>query len=309
MVIKKMLTVEPILITGANGFLGSHLTRFFHKNSTKIYGISHGISNNFNVEQLDDDILSIKTIPSDISTILHFAALTDIQFCEKNPKQCFEINVDGTKNMLELARKNDSSFIFASSSHVYGQPTSFPIDENFSLNPISIHAKSKIKAEDICQEYAKLYDLKIKIVRTFSIYGSYSPLYSIISRIITQILNHQKIILGNIQAKRDFLYVADFLSAIDILIKTDLNGCSIFNIGYGQSFSIKELCTKLLEISQEHLSIESDPNLIRENDIDELVCNNSKLKKLGWIPKFTFDEGLTEVFNWFKLNSKNTKYS
>lgn len=302
MVIKKIPIVEPILITGANGFLGSHLSSFFHKSHTKIYGISHGISNNSNVEQLHDDILSIKNLPNDISTILHFAALTDIQFCEKNPDQCFEINVDGTKNMLELARKNDSSFVFASSSHVYGQPSSLPIDENFPLNPLSIHAKSKVKAESICEEYAKLYDLKIKIVRTFSIYGSNSPSYSIIFRIINQILKNQKIVLGNIQTKRDFLHISDFLSAIDILIKTNLNGCSIFNIGYGKSFSIKEICTKLFEISQKNLTVESDPNLIRKNDVEELVCDNSKLKQLGWTPKLTLDEGLTQVFQWFKSN-------
>ena len=301
--------MESILITGANGFLGSHLAQFFQKNHTKIYGISHGNSINPEVEQINDDILSVKTLPSDVSNIFHFAALTDIQFCENNPDKCFEINVNGTKNMLELARKNDSRFIFASSSHVYGKPDSLPIDENFPLKPLSIHAKSKVQAESICEEYAKLYGLRISIVRTFSIYGPHSPSYSIIYRIINQILSHEKIILGNIKARRDFLHVSDFLSAIDILNKNNNSGCLKFNIGYGKSFSIEELCKKFLEISRENLTIESNPNLIRNNDIDELICDNSKLKKLEWIPKLSIDEGLTDVFDWFKSKSKNTKYS
>jgi len=191
MVIKKITTVEPILLTGANGFLGNQIANFFHNNHTKIYGISHGVQNNSFVEQIHDDILSVKRLPCDISTILHFAALTNIQTCEKNPEKCFEVNVNGTKKLLDLARINDSDFIFASSSHVYGNPEFLPIDENHPLKPISIHAKSKVKAESLCEEYSKSYGLKIKIIRTFSIYGSNSPSYSIISRIINQILNHQ----------------------------------------------------------------------------------------------------------------------
>ena len=297
--------MEPILISGTNGFLGSHLSQLFTKNHTKTYGIFRGTSQNPDVEKIHDDILSIQNIPDNVSTVLHFAALTDMQFCEENPSQCFKINIDGTKNMLELARKNDSKFILASSSHVYGKPKHLPINETFPLNPISVHAESKMKAEYICEEYAKSYGMKIIITRIFSIYGSKSPSYSIVSRIINQILNNQKIVLGNINTKRDFLHISDFLSAIDTLIKTNLNGCSKFNIGYGQSFSIKELCMKLIEFSKKNISVESDPNLIRSNDIEELICDNSKLKQLGWTPQLTFDEGLTQVYEWFKSNSKN----
>lgn len=294
--------MEPIVISGVNGFLGSHLSEFFIKNHIKIYGICHGSSQIPDVEKIHDDILSIQNIPDDVSTILHFAALTDIEYCEKNPNQCFEINVNGTKNMLDLARKNDSKFIFASSSHVYGKPKSLPIDENFSLNPLSVHAKSKVEAESICEEYAQLYGLKIIIIRTFSIYGPRSPSYSIIYRIINQILKNHKIVLGNLQTKRDFLYISDFLSAINLLLETNLNGCNKFNIGYGKSISIQDLCNKLFRISQKKLPLESDSTLIRNNDIIELVCNNSKLKQLGWTPDLTIDEGLSQAFQWFKSN-------
>lgn len=294
--------MEPIVISGVNGFLGSHLSEFFIKNHIKIYGICHGSSQIPDVEKIHDDILSIQHIPDDVSTILHFAALTDIEYCEKNPNQCFEINVNGTKNMLDLARKNDSKFIFASSSHVYGKPKSLPIDENFSLNPLSVHAKSKVEAESICEEYAQLYGLKIIIIRTFSIYGPRSPSYSIIYRIINQILKNHKIVLGNLQTKRDFLYISDFLSAINLLLETNLNGCNKFNIGYGKSISIQDLCNKLFRISQKKLPLESDSTLIRNNDIIELVCNNSKLKQLGWTPELTIDEGLSQTFQWFKSN-------
>lgn len=308
MPIKKSVFMEPIVISGTNGFLASHLSQFFIKNHTKTYGIYHG-SQISGVEKIHDDILSIENMPDDVSTILHFAALTDIEYCEKNPNECFEINVNGTKNMLDLARKNDSKFVFASSSHVYGKPHSLPIDENFPLNPISIHAKSKVEAELLCEDYAKLYGLKIIILRTFSIYGPGSPSYSIIYRIINQILKNHKIILGSLQTKRDFLYISDFLSAIDLLLKINLNGCQKFNIGYGESFSIEDLCNKLFRISKKKLPLESDSTLIRSNDIKELVCNNFKLKQFGWIPKLSVDEGLKQTFHWFKSNHESTSKS
>jgi len=305
MAFKKSLIVESLLITGSNGFLGSHLAQYFLKKNTKIYSISHGKSKNPNIEQIGDDILNFKNLSYDFSTILHFAALTDIQFCEKNQKKCFEINIDGTKNILDLARKNDSSLVFASSSHVYGKPDLLPINEQSSINPISIHAKSKVKAESLCEEYAKLYGMDIDIVRTFSIYGSNSPPYALISRIINQILFSEKIFLGNLRSKRDFLHTSDFLSAIDIIIQNKTKGCSKFNIGYGESFSIQDICHMLLDISGNSQSIESDTSLIRDNDIDELVCDNSELRKLGWFPKLSLHDGLEQVFYWFKKNSKN----
>jgi nucleoside-diphosphate-sugar epimerase len=303
MTFKKYAIMKPILITGANGFLGSHLADFYLKQDTEIYGISHGLSKFSKVNQIHDDILTAKILPNDVSTILHFAALTDIQYCENNPSECYKINVEGTKNILELARKNDSNLIFASSSHVYGKPNSLPILETDPLNPISIHAKSKVKAESLCEEYAVLYGINISIIRTFSIFGSGSPSYALISRIINQILNNKKIILGNLDSKRDFLHISDFLDAIDVLIKSKIKGCSKFNIGSGESFSVNDVCHNLLRISGSSNSIEFDSNLIRNNDVHELVCDNYKLKKLGWSPKLSFNAGLEQVFNYFKTNS------
>ena len=254
--------------------------------------------------EIHDDILTAEISPNDVSTILHFAALTDIQYCENNPSECYKINVEGTKNILELARKNDSNLIFASSSHVYGKPHSLPILETASLNPLSIHAKSKVDAELLCEEFSKLYGIDISIIRTFSIFGYGSPRYALISRIIEQILNSKKIILGNLDSKRDFLHISDFLNAIDVLIENQIHGCSKFNIGSGESFSVNDICQNLLKIFGSSNSIELDSSLIRNNDVDELVCDNSKLKKLGWSQKLSFNDGLEQVFNNFKFHSK-----
>ena len=306
MTFKKSISMDPILVTGINGFLGSHLSNYFINNGVKVFGITHGRLKSSKVNIINNDILTTKNIPNEISTILHFAALTDVQYCEKNYRECFETNVEGTKNILELARKNDSNVIFASSSHVYGKPDTLPISENFPLNPISIHAKSKVEGEFLCEKYNDLYGMNISIVRTFSIFGPGSPQYSLISRIINQILNNKKIILGNIKSKRDFLYISDFLTAIEILIKNPIEGCSKINIGSGKNYSVNQICEMLFKISETSNSIEIDQKLIRVNDIDELLCDNSKLKKLGWFPKISFNDGLKEVFNHFESNCKNS---
>jgi len=304
MLFKKSISMDPILVTGINGFLGSHLSDYFINTGVKVYGISHGIYKSSGVKIINNDILTTKNLPNEVSTILHFAALTDVQYCEKNHLECFETNVKGTKNILDLARKNDSNVIFASSSHVYGKPETLPISENTPLNPISVHAKSKVEGELLCEKYTELYGMNISIIRTFSIFGPRSPSYSLISRIINQILNNKKIILGNLESKRDFLHISDFLTAIEILIKNPIEGCSKINIGSGKNFSVNQICEMLFEISQTSNSIQIDQKLIRKNDIDELLCDNSKLKKLGWFPKLSFNDGLKQVFNHFESNYK-----
>lgn len=294
--------MESILITGSNGFLGLNLANSLIQKNYDVFGISHGDSKNPAIKQIHNDIKSVKDAPNTLSSILHFAALTDIQYCQDHPKQCIDTNVIGTQNMLEIARKNDSKFIFASTSHVYGNPVLLPITEDAPLNPNSIHATSKVCGELLCETYANSYGLDVIIVRLFSIYGPGSPSYSIIFRIISQILYNEKIILGNVESKRDFLHISDFVSAIELLLNSNIKGCSKFNLGYGKGISIGDLCTKLIKISGKNMLMECDEKLLRNNDIKELVCNNSKLKQLGWTPKVILDEGLIQVFQWFKLN-------
>lgn len=252
------------------------------------------------------DITKVNNISNDISCIVHFAALTNVDYCQNNPKECFDVNVMGTQNMLEVARKHDSKFIFASTSQVFGIPQKLPISENAELHPSSIYATSKTAGELLCETYSKSYGLDIVVVRLFSIYGPKSPPYLVTTKIITQIINGNKIRIGNLSPKRDFLYVSDAVSAFKLLINKNLKGFSKFNVGFGKSFSIKEICRKVIKISEKKISIESDKQLFRRSEIPNLICNTYKIRKLGWKPKISLEEGLQMTFESFKNGMQKT---
>lgn len=283
-----------ILITGSSGFLGSHLVEHLSKDN-EIFGISKKkdkISKN-----IGKDILTIKKIPSKIDCIIHLAALTDVQYCQNYPQKCFEINVLGTLNMLEMARKNNCKFILPTSSLIFGNPKKLPLSENSPIHPITIHGSSKAICETMCESYSDLYGIDIISTRLFSIYGPGSPSYSIVHRIISQILHKRKIILGNTGTKRDFLFISDFVDAIDLLVKSNLNGFNQFNIGSGKSYSVLSICKKLLKISGKSLPIQIDQKLIRTNDVKNLISDCSKMRKLGWNPKISINNGLRLTYD------------
>ena len=144
--------MKKILITGFTGFLGSNLIDVFSK-KYELIGITHKKKSKQKIIQIQKNIrnLTINDIPNDIDSIIHLAAISDIKFCNENPKECYQTNVDGTLNMLELSRKLDAKFLFMSTSHVYGYPKKLPIPENHPTESTSIYATSKLVSEKICE--------------------------------------------------------------------------------------------------------------------------------------------------------------
>ncbi len=296
--------MKKILVTGYDGFLGSHLTKKLSKRF-EIIGLSKNKAKNSKIKQINKDVRKIKTsdIPKDISHIIHLAALTDVKFCEQFPTQCFEVNVMGTQNLLEIARNLNSKFTFLSTSHVYGVPETLPITQKHPLHPTSNYAASKLAAEIICESYSKSYDLDCSILRIFSVYGPKSPEHLVTSRIISQFLTKNILELGNTNSKRDFIYVDDVINAIEFVIKKS-KGFKIYNVGNGKSYSILELCTMLENITGKKITINPVKSLLRKTDADDVFSDNSQLRQLGWKSKTSMKEGLNVTFDWFYSNSK-----
>lgn len=293
---------SKFLITGSQGFLGTHIVENFNKHNIPTVSLVKNSNNISDSSILIGNVNTISEIPNDITHIIHLAALTDIDYCQKNPKECFETNFMGTLNMLEIAKKYKTKFIFASSSQIFGNPDKLPINENAEKNPLSVHGSTKAAAEYLCKSYADLFDLDIFILRLFSVYGPRSPPYSIIGKIITHILNDDEIILGNLTPKRDFIHIDDVLSSLHLLISSGIKGFSTFNIGSGKSISIENLCQKLIILSNKQVILKTADNFIRKSEIPELLCDNNKMLNLGWIPKISLDLGLKTTFEWFKGN-------
>lgn len=289
------------MLTGSNGFIGSNLISSINSNY-KIIGISNKkqikkIKNYFH-QKKDLYIEDIK-IRTPISTIVHLAALSDVKFCEKNPSLCINVNVLGTKKMLEICRKKDANFLFTSTSHVYGTPKKIPITEDEILKPTNIYATSKIMAENLCESYAKTYGLNIAILRLFSVYGPNSPKHNVINSIMNQYMTKQVVNLGNLKSKRDFIYIQDVIDAIKLVIKKQ-RGYEVFNIGCGKSTSIESVCRNVSKISKRKPKINSVKTKLRNNDIKEIKCSYYKINKIhNWKPKFNLNLGLQSIYNQF----------
>ncbi len=293
-------------MTGANGFIGSNLLQKLSLNSKNIIGFVRNKPNSHikGIQYIHTDLSKKKKIDINkkIDVIIHLASVTDIDKCQKNPQLCFETNVQGSINVLDLARRKDARIIFASTSHVYGKPLLLPISEKHILNPISIYAASKASAEHLFHASSKSYGIKTDILRIFSPYGPYSPRHQIIGHIISQIVKSNSIHIGNIETKRDFIYIDDVLRAIIKAKNTKTNKTlRIFNVGTGKSIKIKDIILKFEKILGKKFLIFSE--FKRKNDIPELKSNISLIKKeLNWKPQISIDQGLEKTYNWYKNN-------
>ena len=287
------MILASILITGHDGFIGSHLTKALSQ-KYKILGLSNNvIGKQTNV--IKKDIR--KLLPSDVKqklyAIIHLAAVSDIEFCEKNQIKCFQINVEGTQNILKLAREKKCKLIFVSSSHVYGIPKKNPVSENDSTSPITTYGFSKLAAEILCEKYAREYGLDICTLRLFSVYGKKKNPTDVVSQIITQSKSKKIIQLGNLYPKRDFIYVTDVINAIILVLKS--KGFKIFNVGTGKSHSILEMAYMIQKITNRNFKIESIQKKSRKKEVKNIAANCNKLKQLGWMPHVSLVEGLKNM--------------
>jgi len=291
--------LSKILVTGYDGFIGSHLTDKL-LNEYQVIGLSNNKKGKKEIQQIKKDIrkISIYDIPKNIDCIIHLAAITDVAFCQDHPLDCYDVNVLGTQKLLEIARKINSKFIFLSTSHVYGIPTKLPISENHPRHPTSIYAGSKLAAEIICESYATSYGMNISIIRLFSVYGPKSPPHLVIQKIISQLMKNNTIRLGNLSPKRDFIYIDDVIQAIQLVLKKSKT-FNVYNVGSEKNYSILQVCEIIKKLTQRDFKIKSIKSLSRKVEIDKVVSNSTKIKKLGWKPKTSIQKGLKKTFEYY----------
>ena len=288
--------MKKILITGSNGFIGKNLVESL-LSKYEITGLSKQQKNN-KVNHITKDINKITSKDfKDIFCIIHLAAITDLKVCKDFPDQCITTNVLGTQKILESARKNNCKVIYASTSHVYGIPKKLPINEKASTSPTSIYAGSKLAGEILCESYHNQFNMDISIVRIFSVYGPESSNHYVVPNIVTQLKNSNTIKLGNINSKRDFIFISDVINAFRIILN-NINGFNVYNVGAEKSYSIKEICKKFEKLSGKKIIIKSNLKQNKKFDAKNIVCDATKLKKLGWKSKISLDEGLKKMYEY-----------
>lgn len=317
--------MKKILITGADGFIGSHLSEFmvqkgFHVralvqyNSRNSYGWLDDSKYIKHIEVISGDIRDpgfCKTLTGGVSTIFHLAALIAIPYSYVAADSYVQTNVLGTLNMLEAARKSEiTKFIHTSTSEVYGSAQFVPIDESHPLQPQSPYSASKIGADALAMSYYYSHNVPVCIARPFNTYGPRQSARAIIPTLISQIASGKnEISMGDISPTRDLNYVLDTCLGFDQIDSLKNSNGEIFNIGSGCEISMGDLFYKIRDLMGSKASILIDEKRIRpkKSEVNRLLANANKLKAAtNFEPQFTLNEGLKETINWF-MNPENLK--
>lgn len=318
--LKTMKKKNKVLVTGAGGFIGSHLVEvllkrgfvvkaFIKYNSRNNFGWLEGLSNP-NLEIVAGDIRdydSVSSVISDCSTVFHLAALIGIPYSYVSPLAYIRTNIEGTYNVLESSRKSGvRDVIITSTSETYGSAQYVPIDEKHPLVGQSPYSASKISADEISLSYYRSFDLPVKIVRPFNTFGPRQSARAVIPSIIIQLLNgKRKINLGNLLPVRDFTFVTDTVNGfLEVHDESKLLG-EVTNVGTGSGISIIDLYNKISDITNIKSELLNDDMRVRpeKSEVNKLICDNSKLKKYtNWSQKYSFDEGLIMTIEWIKNN-------
>lgn len=317
----KEMKNKNVFVTGAGGFIGSHLTERLVKEGANVTAlVKYNSMNKWGfIDNFDKKIKEkINVVPGDlrdgdflrdnmkdVDVVFHLGALIAIPYSYKAPRHNFENNVVGTLNVMEAARKNNvKKVIHTSTSEVYGTPDKIPIKENSELRGQSPYSASKIGADKVAESYFYSFNLPVLILRPFNTYGPRQSARAIIPTIIMQALKNNKIIIGNPKPTRDFNFVYDIVDAYIKAAKTSIVGETI-NIGTGKEVSISQLAEKIKKVVGKDLDIVHDKKRYRpgKSEVLRLCADNSKAKKLlGWNPKFDLDEGLKITTEWIKNN-------
>ena len=310
-----------ILITGATGFIGSHLTDFLLKKGMKIVAFDRYNPNynlgwlehhkkNKNINFIFGDVRDYDSVYKSMKgckAVFHLAALGGIPYSYDSPLAYYKTNVEGSYNVLEAAKvQNLNQIILTSTSETYGTAQYVPIDEKHPMSAQSPYSASKISADFLGLSYWNSFNMPIKIVRPFNVFGPRQSPRAVIPSIIIQALNNKnKIKLGNIVPSRDYTFVTDTCEAFYKVFKSKKIFGQILNIGTNKEFKIKDIALKVFKKLDVNPKIVHDTNRVRsdKSEVKRLLCDNKKIfKSIGWKPKVSFDEGLSQTINWYETN-------
>jgi NAD dependent epimerase/dehydratase len=317
--------MSRVLITGADGFIGSHLTeamvRAGHKvrafvfyNSFNSWGwldqCSEDVKGKFEVFAGDiRDPHGVKDAMKGCDAVLHLAALITIPYSYHSPDTYLDTNIKGTLNILQAARElGVSKVVHTSTSEVYGTARFVPITEDHPLQGQSPYSATKIAADQLAYSFYASFGLPVAIVRPFNTYGPRQSARAVIPTIITQIANGQhKIKLGAVSPTRDFNYVADTVAGFLAALNSDRAVGEVINIGSNFEISIGETAHEIAEVMGVEIEMLTEEQRLRpeKSEVERLWASNAKAKELlGWQPKYGglkgFQRGLIETVAWFR---------
>lgn len=307
-------TGRNVVITGAAGFIGSHLverllglganvTGFVRYNSRNDPGFLAPHTKDIRIVSGDiRDPEAVRTALDGADTVFHLAALTGIPYSYVHPIEVFEVNAHGTLNVLVGARDAGlRRVVVTSTSEVYGSARYVPIDEKHPKQPQSPYSASKIASDAIALSFHAAFQLPVTVVRPFNTYGPRQSDRAIIPTIISQALTQPEITIGNTKPTRDFTYVGDTVEGFLCLGASDATVGQEINLGTGREVSIGDLVQRINAIIGRDLPVRVKDERVRPetSEVNRLLSNNSKARELvGWTPRVTLDEGIRLTAKW-----------
>lgn len=315
--------MKKVLVTGADGFIGSHLTEqlvksgyqvkaFAYYNSFNTWGWLDSLSKEImdNVEVFTGDIRDpngVRDAMEGCQAVFHLAALIAIPFSYHSPDAYVDTNIKGTLNVLQAARLLETERILVTStSEVYGTAKYVPIDENHPYQGQSPYSATKIGADRLAESFYRSFELPVTIVRPFNTYGPRQSARAVIPTIITQLLaGKEEIKLGALTPTRDFNYVKDTANGFIEIYKSDKTIGEEINIATQKEISVGQLGNELIRQINPDARIICDEQRLRpeKSEVNRLLGSNEKIRQLtGWTPQYTFEQGLAETIAFFRGN-------
>ena len=313
---------KKVLVTGAGGFIGSHLTErlfelganiraFVRYTSRADEGFIKYFSGDLrkNIDIVHGDIRELETVVKamdGVDIIFNLAALVGIPYSYIHPQEVIEANTIGTLNVLMAARDiGIEKLVQTSTSEVYGTARYVPINEDHPKQPQSPYSASKIAADAIALSFYHSFGLPVAVIRPFNTYGPRQSDRAVIPSIISQALTKDRITLGNTTPTRDFTFVTDTAEGFIKVAESEKSVGMEINIGSGQEISIEDLIRKIISLVGRDIVVEQDKERIRpaQSEVERLCADNTRARNiLGWLPKVSLTHGLEDTISFIKKN-------
>ncbi|MBN1680494.1 MAG: SDR family NAD(P)-dependent oxidoreductase [Anaerolineae bacterium] len=316
------MTGKRALVTGAAGFIGSHLVEMLVRQGTRVRAFVRYNSGHWagNLSLLPDEIMSdvelyfgdlrdseaVAKAVQGMDQVYHLGAVITIPYSYRHPREVFDVNVMGTLNVLTAARdQNTPHVMITSTSEVYGTAQVEPIDEKHPIHPQSPYAASKVAADAMAASFYATYELPVRIVRPFNTYGPRQSTRAVIPTIITQALTQDVVKLGALHPTRDLTFVTDTVRGFLMAAESDAVIGRPVNLGVNRSISIGDLAKTIIGLVGRDVELASDAQRFRpeKSEVTRLRSNHALAKELmGWEPLVSLEEGLEKTIVWLVDN-------